>query len=126
MAIPLDAFQIRSGSVLRSDICVVGAGAVGIAIAREFAEISHQVLLLESSDFQPDALTQSLHDVENIGHPLRMDTGYVSRNRYFGGSTNTWGGRCIPLNAIDFEARDWVKDSSWPFDKATLETESND
>ncbi|MBF2037145.1 MAG: hypothetical protein IGR92_17115 [Leptolyngbyaceae cyanobacterium T60_A2020_046] len=82
MAIPLDAFQIRSGSVLRSDICVVGAGAVGIAIAREFAEISHQVLLLESSDFQPDALTQSLHDVENIGHPLRMDTGYSDFHNY--------------------------------------------
>jgi choline dehydrogenase-like flavoprotein len=50
-----------------------------------------------------------------------MEQGYVSRNRYFGGSTNTWGGRCIPLNAIDFEARDWVADSGWPFDQRALE-----
>jgi choline dehydrogenase-like flavoprotein len=43
------------------------------------------------------------------------------RLRYFGGSTNHWGNYCRPLDAIDFESRDWVPYSGWPFDKAHLD-----
>lgn len=116
----MDAFEVSRSTVLQSDICIVGCGAAGIAIAQEFLNTPHQVLLLESGDFEPDPQTQALYDVETVGHPLRSQQGYVSRNRYFGGSTNTWGGRCMVLNAIDFEPRDWVTDSGWPFGKATL------
>lgn len=116
----IDALKVDPSALLQADICIIGGGAAGIAIAREFIGTPYQVLLLESGDFEPDAATQSLYQVKNSGHPLRMDKGYVSRNRYFGGSTNTWAGRCIPLNAIDFQPRSWVKDSGWPFDKQTL------
>ncbi|MGP1383655.1 MAG: FAD-dependent oxidoreductase [Thainema sp.] len=117
----IDAFQVEDHTLLQADICIVGGGAAGIAIAKEFIHTQYQVLLLESGDFEHDNQTQSLYDVENVGHPIRLERGYVSRNRYFGGSTNTWAGRCIPLNDIDFQTRSWVKDSGWPFNKATLE-----
>jgi len=117
----IDAFNLNSSALLQADICIVGGGAAGIAIAREFIGTPYQVLLLESGDFDYDSETQSLYEVQNVGHPLRMDKGYVSRNRYFGGSTNTWAGRCIPLNDIDFQQRSWVKDSGWPFSRKTLE-----
>jgi choline dehydrogenase-like flavoprotein len=35
--------------------------------------------------------------------------------RWFGGSSNHWGGYCRPLDPIDFEERDWVPHSGWPF-----------
>jgi choline dehydrogenase-like flavoprotein len=117
----INALKVDSSSLLQADVCIIGAGAAGIAIAREFIGTPYQVLLLESGDFEYDEATQSLYQVKNVGHPLRMDKGYVSRNRYFGGSTNTWAGRCIPLNDIDFQARSWVADSGWPFTKETLE-----
>ncbi|MFH7243848.1 MAG: GMC oxidoreductase [Spirulina sp.] len=116
----IDAVQVDSQTLLQSDICIVGGGAAGIAIAQEFLNTPYQVLLLESGDFVPDPQTQALYDVQTVGHPMRLAQGYVSRNRYFGGSTNTWGGRCMALNPIDFAERDWVADSGWPFDLATL------
>jgi choline dehydrogenase-like flavoprotein len=34
--------------------------------------------------------------------------------RFFGGSTNHWGGICLPLDEDDFEHRTWVEHSGWP------------
>jgi choline dehydrogenase-like flavoprotein len=45
----------------------------------------------------------------------------VCRLRYFGGSTNEWGGWCRPLKPIDFEEQPWVPYSGWPFSFGDLE-----
>ena len=37
--------------------------------------------------------------------------------RYLGGSTNHWGGTCRPLDTSDFEEREWITHSGWPFPK---------
>ena len=37
------------------------------------------------------------------------------RNRIVGGTSHTWSGRCAPFDEIDFEMRDWVPFSGWPF-----------
>ncbi|MFQ4136124.1 FAD-dependent oxidoreductase [Nodosilinea sp. PGN35] len=117
----LDAHTVAPQAQIEADVCIVGAGAAGLAVARELIGSRYRVVVLESGGLQGDAATQALYDVDTVGHPLRVEQGYVSLNRYFGGSTNTWGGRCIPLNAIDFAARDWVNDSGWPFERQVLE-----
>ncbi|HYE50918.1 MAG TPA: GMC oxidoreductase, partial [Azospirillaceae bacterium] len=38
----------------------------------------------------------------------------VARLRYFGGSTNHWGGYCIPWQPLDFEVRPGIPLSGWP------------
>ena len=43
------------------------------------------------------------------------------RLRFLGGSTNHWGGWCRPLDEIDFESRDWVPHSGWPFAREEIE-----
>ena len=50
--------------------------------------------------------------------PLPLDE---SRFRYFGGSTNRWAGWCRELDPIDFERREWVADSGWPFGAEELD-----
>jgi choline dehydrogenase-like flavoprotein len=45
----------------------------------------------------------------------------VARLRYFGGSTNHWEGWCRPLDEIDFETREYIAYSGWPFDKSHLD-----
>ncbi|NES21056.1 MAG: GMC family oxidoreductase [Symploca sp. SIO3E6] len=110
----INAFKIEQDHTFDTDICIVGGGAAGIAIAREFIGTDQKVLVLESGSYSSDEKTQSLYDFESVGHPVRAQDGYVSRNRYLGGSTNTWAGRCAPLNRIDYEQRDWVPDSGWP------------
>jgi choline dehydrogenase-like flavoprotein len=117
----LNANKIANDHILNADICIVGGGAVGIAIAKEFLNTSTTVLLLESGGMSHNDQTQSLYEFENVGHPLRAQEGYVSRNRYLGGSTNSWAGRCAPLNEIDFEYRDWIPNSGWPITKQDLD-----
>ncbi len=114
-----DARNIPDGQTLEADVCIIGAGAAGISLAREFRSHRFRVILLESGGFEPDAETQALYQGEIIGHAYYPLDG--SRNRYFGGTTATWGGMCLPFDAIDFEARPWVPHSGWPLELRSLE-----
>ena len=38
-----------------------------------------------------------------------------------GGSSNTWTGRCAPFDCIDYETREWVPYSGWPFKASEME-----
>ena len=51
----LDARQVAPGSTLTADVCIIGAGAAGITLARALAGSGHTVVLLESGGFTPDA-----------------------------------------------------------------------
>ncbi len=109
---------IDNSASINSDICIIGAGAAGITIALEFAGKPVQVVLLESGGTAPDLVTQSLYDGDHLG--LMHERLDESRSRYFGGSTNCWGGWCRPLDEIDFEARSWMPNSGWPFGRDEL------
>jgi choline dehydrogenase-like flavoprotein len=101
------------------DLCIVGAGAAGIAIARTFVGTATRVAVVESGGLQPDQVARSLNAGANIGLPYYDLT--KARERRFGGSTMIWSGRCIPLDPIDFRRRPWVAHSGWPFDGQALD-----
>jgi choline dehydrogenase-like flavoprotein len=113
-----DLNDIADGSDLAGDVVIVGAGAAGIVLALELEASGRRVLLLESGGLDYDDATQDLYHGEAQG-PLTPIDG--SRLRYLGGTTNHWNGRCLPLDPIDFEPRDWVPESGWPFRRETLE-----
>ena len=114
----IDGRQVPDGTVIETDIAVIGAGAAGITIARELRNGEASVTLIESGGFDFDPDVQDLYAGESVGVPYTLDT---SRLRYFGGSTNHWGGWCRPLEPIDFEQRDWVPHSGWPITRADLD-----
>jgi choline dehydrogenase-like flavoprotein len=97
---------------LRADVCVVGAGAAGVALARDLKSSGHEVVLLEGGGLDFEQPTQNLFAGRNIGMEY-YDLEHA-RLRFFGGTTNIWGGRNVPLDRIDFEKRDWVPHSGWP------------
>ncbi|MFD0667100.1 FAD-dependent oxidoreductase [Ramlibacter sp. MAHUQ-53] len=107
-----DADRVPAGSVLRADLCIVGGGPAGIALALSLAGRGLQVLLLEAGRHSADPQAQALYagELANGGHspPDRY------RLRGLGGSSAIWGGRCMPLDPIDLEARAWVPHSGWP------------
>ena len=109
----IDARILPDGFVAEADVCIVGAGAAGITIARELRGQPLRVAVLESGWFTPDPVTQSLY-AGAVQHRtyFPLDS---ARSRYFGGTTNEWAGECRPLDALDFEHRDWVPNSGWPF-----------
>ena len=44
----------------------------------------------------------------------------IAVQRRLGGTSNLWGGRCVPLDALDFEPRPVLNDSTWPITGADL------
>lgn len=104
---------------METEVCIVGAGAAGIALAREFINSPFRVLLLESGGMHYDQQTQDLYKGQSVGRTFEDLT--VCRLRYFGGTTNHWGGFCMPLDAIDFEPRDDLPYHGWPFPKSHLD-----
>ncbi|HEY4848555.1 MAG TPA: GMC family oxidoreductase [Methylocella sp.] len=114
----IDSRSIDDSTSFQTDLCIIGAGAAGISIALEFLSKSYNVILLESGGLRSDPMTQSLYDGKNVG--LTYDRLDEARSRYFGGSTNCWGGHCRPLDSLDFKKRDGVPNSGWPFGKEEL------
>jgi choline dehydrogenase-like flavoprotein len=114
-----DANLLADGATLSADICLIGAGAAGIAMALELAGSARSVLLLESGGLEAEPATQDLYAGSVVDERLHSPPDRY-RQRRFGGTTTIWGGRCMPLDAIDFEPRDWVAHSGWPIGLADL------
>jgi choline dehydrogenase-like flavoprotein len=112
-----DLREFESGRTLSVDVCIVGAGAAGITIAKELLGSGLRVCLVESGGLREEDETQSIYQGESVGHPVTMDEG---RYRVFGGSATRWTGRCATFDPIDFEKRDWINKSGWPIDYKTL------
>jgi choline dehydrogenase-like flavoprotein len=115
----LDAHDLPDGDVLQADLCIVGAGAAGISMALELADTSIEVLVLESGGIKPEKDTQALYAGTVADERLHSPPD-TYRQRRFGGTTTIWGGRCMPLDAIDFEQRDFMPNSGWPIDGSSL------
>ncbi len=98
--------------VAEADVCIVGAGAVGIAIAKELAGTAIRVVVLESGGATPDAAERTAYKVLP-GETIRLGTD-DEKPSYLGGNTNYWYGNCRPLEKEDFEPRDWLPHSGWP------------
>src|SRR6266567_1502476 len=91
----LDARAIPTGTAIEADLCIVSGG------------------------MELDADTQDLYGGRSVGRPFSDLT--VCRLRYFGGTTNHWGGWCCPLDQIDFEEREGLPYHGWPFGKSELD-----
>jgi choline dehydrogenase-like flavoprotein len=115
----VDARSVPPGTIIETEVCIVGAGAAGITLAREFIDASFRVVLLESGGMEFDPETQELYEGQSIGQAFPDLT--TSRLRFFGGTTNHWGGYCLPLDPIDFEPRDGFPYHGWPFPKSHLD-----
>jgi choline dehydrogenase-like flavoprotein len=106
-------------TTIDADICLIGAGAAGITIAREFAGSTLRVCLVEGGGTQYEYQeSQELYAGQSVGAPVALDAG---RLRFLGGTTNHWGGRCAPLEELDFRRRDWIPHSGWPIDRTELD-----
>jgi choline dehydrogenase-like flavoprotein len=118
----IDCRELNSDQLISCDICIIGAGAAGITIAKSYLSSNLSVCLMESGDFKADTETQNLYKgwTEFNGEPKKESYLHGSRLRYFGGSTNHWAGWCRPLDPIDFKKKDWVNYSGWPIDESDL------
>ena len=115
----LDANNLPEDHVLHAAVCIVGAGAAGISMALQFIGSGIEVLLLESGALGEEPDTQALYAGAVANQQLHSPPDRY-RQRRFGGTTTIWGGRCMPFDPIDFEPRDYVPHSGWPFTREVL------
>lgn len=108
----IDANDLEPGADIAADVCVVGSGAAGMTVATELDRTPQNICLLESGGYGPDEQTQALYEIDVVGHAVREN--FMSRARYFGGTSNLWAGRSMRLAPFDFRVRDWVPHSGWP------------
>lgn len=112
-----DLTRLDGSRAIEADVCVVGAGAAGISIARAFIGSGTHVCLVESGGFDFEADTQDLYSGSSADTPVALEAG---RLRMFGGTTNHWGGRCAEFSADELAERSWVPYSGWPISAGTL------
>ena len=105
-------------SIIKTSVCIIGAGASGITTARNLSEID-DLVMIESGSFEMDGKTQELYAGENKGTPY-FDL-LTCRLRYFGGTTNHWGGFCRANDPIDYEGRDDLGLPKWPVDQREID-----
>lgn len=115
----VDLRTLEDGKVLDADLCIIGAGPAGITIADRLNDGRRRICLVESGDLQPSEQNQDLADGAMISH--RQHRLRTSRDRQFGGSTNSWAGACAPMSSLDFEPRPWLDLDGWPYSMADLE-----
>ncbi len=104
---------------IEADVCIIGAGPAGIAIARTFLGKAVRICMVESGGLAVEQISQQFCEGSSIGSPA-LDPG-TSRTRVFGGTCKLWGGGCIPLGHDDLSTRDWVPHSGWPLTYSELE-----
>lgn len=116
------------------DLCVVGGGPAGLALASALIGSGMSVVLLESGGI---GAPRFLGDVRVTAENPYEGADQISRTRaaYLGGTSGLWsyrmsnedpeagerGCRYAPLDPIDFEARADVPYGGWPFGRAELD-----
>ncbi len=119
-----DGRTVPSGEIVETEVCIVGAGPAGLVLAQELGAAGIEIVLVErgaqgSRPAVPDTAI-------NVG--IKYDP-VSSRSFEVGGSVQRWKvrtplgqgfGRLRELEPIDFERRDWVPHSGWPFGKEQL------
>lgn len=111
----IDARTLPGGTALQCEVCIVGGGAAGITAAIELAGKGRDVVLLEAGGLKAEAAAQDNYrgEVESLPggdvHPPLESL----RHKLLGGTTSSWGGRCLPLDEQDL--------AGWPLGLAGLE-----
>ncbi|MDQ2798711.1 MAG: GMC family oxidoreductase [Armatimonadota bacterium] len=112
-----DSAQISD--TLDADLCIIGSGAAGITIAKEFLDSGLKVIVLAGGSRTQTREDQALYNSRIVGLPHPGT--HEGRARTFGGTTTLWGGQALPLDTIDFEPRPWVAHSGWPFARTEID-----
>ena len=113
----LSTTDLPDGSRIDTDICVIGAGAAGLTLAREFAGSQARVCVLESGGLSMATDPDPMLRLASSEPP----TTPASRARGLGGTTALWSGKWKPMDDIDFSQRDWLDVPGWPITRRILD-----
>ena len=100
------------------DLCIIGSGPAGIITALEYTRLNpdKKVLLVEYG-YEGQTEKNELDDSIEIKNPINHHNPYECTNKGLGGSSLTWGGRCVMYDEVDFIERPSVAGNcTWDLD----------
>lgn len=103
----------------KCSVCVVGGGIAGLIAASKLSASGRRVIVLESGDRKPLGRFDAFNAVEQAGETYQ--NAVSGRVRALGGTSNTWGGRIMPLAPHDMGPRDYLGLTGWPIERADLD-----
>jgi choline dehydrogenase-like flavoprotein len=93
---------LADGGTTEAEVAIVGAGAIGVALAVRLAGRVGRIVLIEAGGARFKSANQlSFFRAQQIDDS-RHAPGELYRRRMLGGTTSVWGGRCIPFDLEDF------------------------
>jgi choline dehydrogenase-like flavoprotein len=120
----IDARTLGADEHVEADICIVGAGPAGIVVATELIGSGRRVCVLEAGGEERPRDAASQPAGRSVGYPYYpLESASV---RAFGGSSLHWGSgdgdywHACPFDEVDFDQRDGVPHSGWPFERSHL------
>ncbi|MBV9992140.1 MAG: GMC family oxidoreductase [Alphaproteobacteria bacterium] len=131
--------DIPDGTVIETQVCIVGSGPAGITAAWYLQKAGIKVTLIEGSrDFRdtnyiPEASWPDKELLYNgtadglfatnerdfLIRPYAYNTSPSERERVFGGTSTHWGGQSRPLDPVTFEKRAYFP--GWPINRQDLD-----
>ncbi|MEQ3554143.1 FAD-dependent oxidoreductase [Pseudonocardia nematodicida] len=108
----IDTRRALPGSWFEAEVCVIGSGPAGAAAAAELADRGLRVVVLEGGGPGVDRTARDTY--RGVAGQGAHDPVDAVRQKRLGGTSIVWGGRCAPLDDIDFAERDWLPETGWP------------
>jgi choline dehydrogenase-like flavoprotein len=105
--------EINDNKTYIADLCLIGSGPASLTILDQLKKTKLKIVIIPGGKFHFDKNNQKLYK-GIVGKDTYHEPLIKNRYREFGGTGNYWGGRCVPLDKIDFEKRNWIKNSGWP------------
>jgi len=113
------AFEQLPDAARVPEVAIVGAGAVGIALAVMLARQGRIVTLIEAGPIVPPRDYRAANAANSTGRDhIGLSEG---RMKALGGTTRLWGGQLMGFGANDLAADTYPGKPGWPIDPAELE-----
>ena len=100
-----------------TDVCVLGAGPVGLTLARALAQRGQRVVVLEMGGSN----ARAPGDSDEPAFDRRSYRGATNGRAFgLGGTSTLWGGQLLPMLPNDLHARAAINTPEWPIDYAEI------